>query len=750
MSGDDSKQLEVALKAQYNRDNRDDVTDKVIDEIKSSIIFQYSWEDLLQSAPVALTCMGSCFIATASNTSRSLILSPPEKGFKFLERSSLDGNLVDNINRGRTSFLVAEANMGFVKDASKKIYNKVADVMDSLAAKTQLIPQLNAIKRGAQDCYEKAKKIDEAFEDWLNHAMELHAACVQTQSTTEERLYATQLNMAVAQSRFVDASDAVKFAKETHDKFGKQVQLASDAYKKASDEFPSGWDILGQQVVGALAETVTTALSQVVSAVAFKVNPVAAAKSGMDMFSDLIHGGKNKSADGSAPPTPKAPPAPKSMVPKHSVDPAYSTIKKDIIYFDLISKVLTKGKDGGVDWDMAAGTDGTSDRSVYLALAMLKDSQGSYQSISTGEEPSRTLLSVLEVAVTVATAVQGEVNKSKNTAYKYPVAGSDVVKGWQKSFTDAYTSANKLAAVARTLPGAPPGGAPLMADSEDPSITVAKTNAKSAQAQAVLESAKNRLTTTQQHLMGTQELYLQSSKQLVEQQNKLGEIHAEITKLGQDQLGLEETKRILIRCIELMVQLKQQIMNLCRFFSAVSHAIEAVTEYTVTPFLSQIEASVDYNGRRVGNYTLTNLTCSFIYQAAITIRAYFSVFGDIASMWVSLSTENIMPGLQLVEEMMLNRGDPKAAQAKATKLHDWSLRAQRAVKELSAKQRREIQTSMQQRVNDIMEVTRELPPVPAVQKAIEEGTGEVHKAAVEGIQSKTATAPINRFALKRV
>jgi hypothetical protein len=74
--------------------------------------------------------------------------------------------------------------------------------------------------------------------------------------------------------------------------------------------------------------------------------------------------------------------------------------------------------------------------------------------------------------------------------------------------------------------------------SEDPAVTISKTNAKSAQAQAVLESAKNRLATTQEHLEKTQDLYLKSSAQLVEQQTKLAEIQGEITKLGETKLGL--------------------------------------------------------------------------------------------------------------------------------------------------------------------------------------------------------------------
>lgn len=48
------------------------------------------------------------------------------------------------------------------------------------------------------------------------------------------------------------------------------------------------WDPLGQQVVGALAETVTTALGQIITNLAANMNPVASAESGAEMFKDLI------------------------------------------------------------------------------------------------------------------------------------------------------------------------------------------------------------------------------------------------------------------------------------------------------------------------------------------------------------------------------------------------------------------------------------------------------------------------------
>jgi uncharacterized membrane protein YukC len=119
-------------------------------------------------------------------------------------------------------------------------------------------------------------------------------------------------------------------------------------------------------------------------------------------------------------------------------------------------------------------------------------------------------------------------------------------------------------------------------------------------------------------------------------------------------------------------------------------------------------------------------------------------------MWVTLSTDNIMPGLGMVDDMMLQRGDMDATRDKAAKLQAWSLKAQQAVKDLSGQQRKQILDSMQQRVDDIQTVTKQLPATPAAKQAIQDGAGEVLKTAQEAQKANAAAAPTNHFGMKRV
>ncbi|KAH1300534.1 hypothetical protein KXX11_005155 [Aspergillus fumigatus] len=294
----DQKELLAALEVQHKRDNRPGITRKAVAEIKSSAIFQVNWEDLLKSAPISINALGAALVASSSETATTIEFTPPKGGFKFLQFTSLRANLVDCSNRGRLAFLDAEDGMLRINNISHIIYDKVAEIKiigspDPADVHKMLVPQLRSVKKAADECHTRALQMDKKFEEWLWFAADLHSNCVQEQSSNEERLLATKVNMSVAQRQFDSQKNTVEEAKKISEKLGKQLDVASEAYKKASDSFPSGWDILGQQIVGELADTLTTALGQAITAYTSNLNPVARAEKGVEMFEDVVNGGKN-------------------------------------------------------------------------------------------------------------------------------------------------------------------------------------------------------------------------------------------------------------------------------------------------------------------------------------------------------------------------------------------------------------------------------------------------------------------------
>ncbi|KAH3005860.1 hypothetical protein KXW60_004413 [Aspergillus fumigatus] len=554
-----------------------------------------------------------------------------------------------------------------------------------------LVPQLRSVKKAADECHTRALQMDKKFEEWLWFAADLHSNCVQEQSSSEERLLATKVNMS-----------------KISEKLGKQLAVASEAYKKASDSFPSSWDILGQQIVGELADTLTTALGQAITAYTSNLNPVARAEKG----------------NGEAPPPPPpASPKPKSPLPQYSDDPAYVQVKPAMVYLTVLNALLTSGKDGGVNWESAVDSPDKPDKTASFTSKMLKDTLERFEESATENPHSQKLLEVLQTATEVANAVTEEAAKLKDISKDPPKADSQLVKGWQEKFHPQ---------------------APLMATTEDPAVQIAKTNAKSAQAQAGLAAAKDRLHTTQQTFLSTQKIYQEASSTLIEQENKLTAIQAELQRQTKLEPSLTEIKSVLRQCISLVMVVKDNIMQLCRFFKAISSTIDVVVEHTVNDFIETISSGA--SDVQMSNFTLSVLQKSMIYKYAVILRAYFETFGDIATMWKELSEENIIPGLKMIDGLSVELTKDQMA-TKVAELSSWSQNASANIVSIASAKRKEMEGGMEERVEDIAQSTQSLPPSPPAKKAIEEAAKEVTTTATTAVKENAQNNPLSRFEL---
>jgi hypothetical protein len=482
------------------------------------------------------------------------------------------------------------------------------------------------------------------------------------------------------------------------------------------------WDVLGQQVVGGLADCLTTCLNAAVPALINNLGPMAEARIGSQLVGGFVHPPKDKAdpttnGDNTATPaTPPTPANPQDFVPKASDDPAYSAVLKDLVYLDTLHVILTGASDGGVDWEKAQGDDTSSDAKSTIGYVqkMLSDAKDSFATLASNQEPSQTFAKVLEVTENIASEVVAELAKGKDASTQLKGKDSPEVQKWQSDFQVQYASAVKLSAVAKTLPGSASNGIPLMSDA-DANLKTAQVNAKTAQAQATFQAAQTRLNTTQAAFLSTQQTYQKSTELLVQQEQKMGDIKATLTKLTASNLTLSEIKDILFECIKLVITLKTQITNLVRFFKAIATVVELAVKYHVKPFIDTLKSITAADGTdpekeyKIGNFTLTDYQRSVsrifpyhlpvclpstdaeviqnVYNSTLTIRAYFGLFGDIASMWVKVSVDSIMPGLKLCDELSVGEdgtpNDLDTMKAKAAALESWSQDAQDRVKSIA-------------------------------------------------------------------
>jgi hypothetical protein len=264
-----------------------------------------------------------------------------------------------------------------------------------------------------------------------------------------------------------------------------------------------------------------------------------------------------------------------------------------------------------------------------------------------------------------------------------------------------------------------------------------------------MEGATDRLRMTRDALIATQKNYLQSETLVIESRTKMADIQATITKLQSSTLKLDQVLEILGQSIKMVGAVKNNIAKLCRFFDAMATLITVMVTQQVQPFVKNL----DTNLRRsedglVGALSWADSQKQVIYQSIVTIRSYFSAY-DVAGMWVKLSSENIIEGMDLLADVFAAAQEGESA-AKARELEEWSGRAQANIAKIArevghpaspgnlrccgsgvsangySQTQNKMKADMQARVEHFAKETARLPEPP--------------KAAIEGLKNASKVA----------
>ncbi|KAF5632495.1 uncharacterized protein FTJAE_7474 [Fusarium tjaetaba] len=646
------KALDVVVRRQSSRQLDPDIADRVIDEMMSSAILSVSCEDQILTAPVALSCIGACLVASSSEKAETSKV-PISWGYCPTARES----------------------QAYMSD----------------------------IKEYVDECYSTSKEIDDDFAVWLRFAQELNTAWAEQNSTVADRSVASNLKKATEECCLTQTEEAVKVAKKIAGDLGKTLDAATVTYTKASDNLPTGWEILRQQVVSGLSEGLTTALNQAIPTLVDNLDPIAKAKA-------AAGGGQSKQ-----------PPAVEAR------DPAYAQLARDLYLFDALYRILNSPS--GVDWKSTEVTKEQPKSVISFILTMLDDSLTSFSKLESNRAPNRT------------ENLYESKKASSGFSYQKPDKDDPMVKKWQEVFETLYSDIYALNTKARQLPGNP----------ANPADQTVQISAKMQQAQLLVDTATKQLTTASETLKVTTEAYKEASKQLLEQHTVLANIKAEFTKLTKENMALDDIKVILVQCIKLIINIKLQITNLVRFLSAIATIIDVFVSKTITNFLKTVSIAVSSdpvaleNGK-VGNYSLLDAEQTMVYQGALTISAYFSLFADVGTMWRDVSSGHIFPGISLVERISASTNEPGEMERNVKILDDWSDNALLRIREICKAKEEEILKGMYERIEDVASTIKQLPAgtVPGqIQSVVEKTAKEVEEVTMKEIEVAAEYKPIN-------
>jgi hypothetical protein len=279
----------------------------------------------------------------------------------------------------------------------------------------------------------------------------------------------------------------------------------------------------------------------------------------------------------------------------------------------------------------------------------------------------------------------------------------------------------------------------------EPQAKSSPTDKNGAMRQQIIDAATTKLNTTASVMQTATENYQKASDKLVDVQVEVGKIQAELAGLEASNINLDKIKAILVKCIDILVQLKSQINRLVAFFSAVSSLVEHVVEDQVKPFITYLDAATGIEKEpAILNFSFTNFQQQIIYNFCLSIRAYFDLFRDIGGMYLDVYTQFIRPGLEMVTNMQSeynSAGDPKSAQKELDKRNKevgaYFSEAIGGVKKLVAKDQAQITDNLasnaQQAADDLGFVA--VRPPPAIQEAVTESREISKDAAAKGIDA---------------
>ncbi|KAL7812143.1 hypothetical protein V8C44DRAFT_349556 [Trichoderma aethiopicum] len=739
-----------------DKELRQSSTKEYLDSVKSCMLFRpdFNWSEQLSAAPLSVSILASLFVASTVPDATHITIIPPTGGFKYLENfggnSALNACLIQCADTGAKAFATSSVCFDAISQSSanvKKTVNQIIRLLgDARSAQTLLAPTMQNLSRIAHRCEDRAREMESAFERWLDMVSELHMCVVQTSSNGSEKRRANQIQLAVAQTQLASNEERKRLATDTVSTLNNTLETATSAYKQAADEFPSGWDRIAQQVVSGVSESITGALTLAIPALIEIMSQPAAVAKALNIFTGGNGGavggpvGSGEADHSQVQAATDAPPSiPKATI-AYPNDPAYSVVKSILPFVSAVHAFVTSGKDQGVDWKALQSKE-HGENGLKFLKTFLEKVQKSFKPSS--DPPSEELRLVFDKVKTVTEGL-GKV-LADSTALNGglpPAADSKEVKEWTLSMAEAYAAVVRLDADAKNLAGA---GSPPLVNPVQFSKDVHKRG--DAFRKQVIDAATIKLETTASVMKTVTEKYDEASKRLVDIQSEIGNIQAELSGLTTANMDLDNIKRILVKCIELLVPLKSHISRLVGFFGAVKTVIDNVVNEKVDNFLDTLKSVTGANDEAsILNFSLTDLERQMIFGCSLSIRAYFDLFQDISDMYLNIYNTFIRQGLEMVNEMQIEYNCTTNAEAAQMILNQRSQRISafnessvNGVRYIIQKRQNEILGNLQNKATEAANSLASIPakPSPVAIKAIESSSNASMEAAKQGIHNSS-------------
>ncbi|KAJ7359545.1 hypothetical protein DFH08DRAFT_412424 [Mycena albidolilacea] len=614
-----------------------------------------NWGDLLQPAPLSIALLGSILIIASSTDDFSLDSKappgcPPFEWKYALRPDSFKTCLQQMVNDGFEAFGTADTSMESIKNNTSQMPGVITTLIDLVLHGTiqdiddHFLNQVNALLGQSQRCLVQAQKSTDAFHHISGLAQEMVLACTYTAGNTEKALAQNKIQLEVLALQEASDEDMVKQSKANAELMKNSYTKAEVDFHQALDDVPSGWDLVGMQVVESLTGLVVSAGNAAISMATIRSQ---AATAGLNAFSSLT-GTKDPKAPATpalAPVAPTTSPNGVSSQPNAAAlnDPGTLAAQHVLDQATNIKMLLTGGAGGKPDWDKIRGAKSGA-AYVQARLTSLKDE------LPTDDVPgpvSEKLLPLIDDALKIIQAILDTENSV--------AAAEDTSLDAQGPPTDQLIqSLQSLVHTKNLLVGQPPNVANGPAVPQTPAAQASTGAAKLA-----VENAKMKVDQTRSQLEASRASFEKASDRLVAQQKEMTETIGKLTTLKLTSTNLEHMLPVLTKAVGAFTNLRAQFSQLVQFFEHICNLLQDIMVPSIkswTDTLKKAAQSAHSNSGvpapRLAGISVSLFTRDLIYRGCQTPLKVVTLANKISTTYGEISQLYIMPAQGRVGSMM--------------------------------------------------------------------------------------------------
>ena len=528
---------------------------------------------------------------------------------------------------------------------------------------------LQAIEKVADQGLLLATSVETKFNDVMNLTAELLESCVGARGRYEADLKETEIALAIAKENKKIAEVRKQLSTKIYNELEKSVHDAEKSYYRAMDSMPSGWQIIGMNVVEGIADAFTTVLSGCSRALTLGLGSPG--------------GSKKSSVPGKA----------GQDVSRISLDECTIKAYQSAISLKTFTDTLLEAtvKEGKLKTNLRQN----EDKIMYV--------ERQYSNIlkEAGVKGKNHINDRVIVLCNKGLVMCRDIKQLQKMFQVKEETSADIVERIL-SLHDAVVA---LEVEGKTLLWSSP--TEMRAPNQRVLPEVQDTDRSAAQQH--IRNTRFKIQQASAQLAFARDNYDKACDKLQENSQKLGDVLAEIAKLDIQQIDFAKIRQTLVKGIKALGELREQWGKIVRFFQMISNLIKCSLNRTLEDFTSTARKSQEH---ALKGYPISALKKDMIYQQAFQAAKLAHVVNMISECYVKVSNDHLVDRIAGLGKLLgfdPQRDATKILQEREN-LHLSCAQAQREIRALVMKHRKEFDQKVDIRIRKIKtELEKVLP-----------------------------------------